>query len=113
MTVGPMFRHIPMVALTTLGLAGCGKGNDAPSAPASASAAPEASQAAAPSASASATVNTFGAPVGIPVDPAKVVKVVRAREPYKGPTGTLKGKVRVKGDAPPDTGVKIPAKCVD
>jgi hypothetical protein len=112
MTVGPMLRHLSLVGLAALGLAGCGKGDAGPTASASASSAPAASQAA-PTASATATVNTFGAPVGIPVEPAKVVKVVRAKEPYKGPTGTLRGKVRIKGDAPPDTGVKIPAKCVD
>ena len=51
-----------------------------------------------------------GIVVGIPVDPAEVAKVVnpKGEAPYSGPTGTLRGTIRITGDAPPDLAVKYP-----
>jgi hypothetical protein len=48
------------------------------------------------------------------VSPEKVAKVInpKGEAPYSGPTGTLKGRVRIKGDAPPETPITVPAgKC--
>lgn len=46
---------------------------------------------------------------------ASIARVVnpKAEDPYRGPTGTIKGVVTITGDAPPDTGVAIPSKCVE
>ena len=69
---------------------------------------------AAAAAAPSASVDPRGIPIGIPVSsPDKVVKVVNPlnEAPYSGPTGTLKGTVRIEGDPPEDTAVKIPSKC--
>ena len=73
-------------------------------APASSSAAPASASAAAPPPGA----------VGIPVAPERVAKVMnpKGQPSYSGPTGTLKGHVRIKGDPPPDTGIAFPTgKC--
>jgi hypothetical protein len=35
------------------------------------------------------------------------------KPPYAGPTATLKGRVRVEGDAPPPAGIKFDAKCTE
>ncbi|WP_438037068.1 hypothetical protein [Sorangium sp. So ce204] len=44
-------------------------------------------------------------------DVAKVMNPKR-RAPYSGPTGTLRGRVTIKGDPPPDTGLSFPiGKC--
>ncbi|MEP7120706.1 MAG: hypothetical protein ABJE95_07350 [Byssovorax sp.] len=101
-----------------LSLAACGNNASPDGAPAaSASAAvpaativPVASAAPAPAAS----VDTHGIPIGIPFPAAKVLEVVNPKgaAPYKGPTGTLKGTIRLEGDeAPAVTGLKIPSKC--
>jgi hypothetical protein len=54
-----------------------------------------------------------GAPassVAVPADPAKVAKVVNPKNqpPYSGPTGTLKGTVRMEGDPSPDSSITFP-----
>jgi len=52
--------------------------------------------------------------IGIPVPPAAIAKVVNPNneEPYKGPTATLRGIVRIKGDPPPNTNFTFPTgKC--
>lgn len=52
--------------------------------------------------------------VGVPLPPSAVAKVVNPNneEPYKGPTATLKGTVRIKGDPPPNTNLTFPTgKC--
>jgi hypothetical protein len=86
-------------------LAGCGKGNGAPAPSASASG----------SASADGGEDTYGVPIGGPINVAKVVAAVNPKHevPYAGPKGTLKGTVRIEGDPPPDTGLKFPDKCKD
>ncbi|MBK9263878.1 MAG: hypothetical protein IPM54_29255 [Polyangiaceae bacterium] len=72
-------------------------------------------EAAAPSAStAASSAPTTPFAVGIPVSPASVAKVVNpnGEEPYKGPTATLRGTVRIKGDPPPNTSFTFPSgKC--
>jgi hypothetical protein len=71
----------------------------------------------APSGSAAAASPSASAPkgvvVGIPVPPEKVAKEVNPNgaEPYSGPTGTIKGVVRIKGDPPPATDFSFPAGC--
>ena len=51
--------------------------------------------------------------VAIPVDLEKVsAEVNPKKEPaYNGPTGTLKGTIRIEGDAPPDIPVKLTKGC--
>jgi hypothetical protein len=52
--------------------------------------------------------------VGVPVPSESVAKVMnpKGEAPYSGPTGTLKGRVRIKGDPPPETGITVPVgKC--
>jgi hypothetical protein len=72
------------------------------------------STAAAPSASAVSAGPPSPFAVGIPLSPAAVGKVVNPNneEPYKGPTATLRGTVRIKGDPPPSTNFTFPPdKC--
>jgi hypothetical protein len=70
--------------------------------------APSGSAAASPSASA-----PKGVVVGIPAPPEVVAKEVNpnSAEPYSGPTGTIKGVVRIKGDPPPATDFSFPSGC--
>ena len=71
------------------------------------------------SASPSASVVAPAAPsapfgIGVPLPAANIAKVVNPNnaEPYKGPTATLRGTVRIKGDPPPNTNLTFPAdKC--
>jgi hypothetical protein len=79
----------------------------APSASASAAAA---AAPAAPGASASSDAT---ASAGGPLDPAAVAKVVNrdGDPPYAGPVGTLRGVVRMEGDASPDSDLRIPVGC--
>lgn len=83
-------------SLAGLALLGCGS-NSAGDAPASGSAN-------------AASTSIPGIVVGIPVDAADVAKVVNPKkeEPYTGPTGTLRGTIRISGDPPPDLAVKFP-----
>lgn len=101
-----------------LSLAACGNSaapDAAPSASGAASAAPTAPPPIATATAApSASVDTHGIPIGIPYPATKILAVVNPRgaAPYKGPTGTLKGTIRMEGDeAPTVTGLKIPSKC--
>jgi hypothetical protein len=103
-----------------LSLTACGNNaspDGAPAASASAAMATSAAPIAAASASApapSASVDTHGIPIGIPFPAAKVLETVNPKgaAPYKGPTGTLKGTIRMEGDeAPTVTGLKIPSRC--
>ena len=51
---------------------------------------------------------------GISLTSEEVVKVMNPKRqaPYSGPTGTLRGRVTIKGDPPPDTGLSFPiGKC--
>jgi hypothetical protein len=52
---------------------------------------------------------------GIPVPAEQISKTVNpeASQPYSGPTGAVRGTVRIKGDAPPvrPEAAKIPARC--
>lgn len=104
-TTKPAFLGAALLA------ASCNGGSSAtpaPSAtPSSLASAPVAS--AAPAASGSAP--SYATPDPIP--PEKVAAVVNPKgdKPYAGPTGVLRGVIRIKGDPPPDTGLKIPAKC--
>jgi hypothetical protein len=111
-TLIPIMRH----SLTLLGAAAlvvtsaCNK--DAPSNTASPSVSSSSTTAtiAAPSASAVAAGPPAPFAVGIPVPAANVGKVVNPNneEPYKGPTATLRGTVRIKGDPPPNTNHTFP-----
>jgi hypothetical protein len=105
-----------------LSLTACGNNaspDGAPAASASAAMATSAAPIAAASAAAaapapSASVDTHGIPIGIPFPAAKVLETVNPKgaAPYKGPTGTLKGTIRMEGDeAPTVTGLKIPSRC--
>lgn len=66
-------------------------------------------------ASASASVETWGVPIGIPGDEprAKVIEALNPKhvKPYAGPVGTLKGRVRMEGEPPPDTKLTFQARC--
>jgi hypothetical protein len=94
-----------LAILGALALVGC-KGSDATPAPAG-----SASAALAPSASAPTAADVAKRPT--PLDPADVAKVVnpKGEAPYAGPTGTLRGTIRIEGDPPPETGLKFPEGC--
>jgi hypothetical protein len=100
---------LPLVSLASL--VGCDHPGPTPAPSASGSAHPAGAGSAA--ASAKVPVETFGVPVGIPGDAAKIVEAVNRRhdKPYDGPKGTLKGRLRMEGDAPPDTNLKFQASC--
>ncbi|MFT3769993.1 MAG: hypothetical protein QM820_31585 [Minicystis sp.] len=93
-------------ALLGLTLAGC-ESKPAPPAPAASA------SSAAPAPSGSAAVETYGVQVVIPGDAKRVVDAVNPKheKPYAGPKGTLKGRVRIEGDPPPDTNLKFPPNC--
>ena len=105
-----MLSSAPMRTTWLLALAlvaGC-KGQGAPD-PTAASASAVASV---PSPPASASNRV--AATGTPLPPEKVAAVVNPKgaAPYAGPSGTLKGTIRIKGDPPPATEHKFPAdKC--
>jgi hypothetical protein len=54
-------------------------------------------------------------PLGVPVTAASVAAAInpRGEAPYSGPTGTLRGTIRIKGDPPPDTGLSFPPQCAE
>jgi hypothetical protein len=96
-------RTLPLALFLAFPLAGCGnKPSPTP-----------AVDSAAPAPGASAAVETFGVPVGVPGDVKKIVDAVNPKHeaPYAGPWATLKGRVRIEGDAPPDTNLKFPPNC--
>jgi hypothetical protein len=93
--------------LSVLGVLGCQGGKPTTEGAAS-------SAAAASAAAASTPVSSAAAAAGTPVSPEVVAKVMNPKQqaPYSGPTGTLRGHVRIKGDPPPDTGHSFPVgKC--
>lgn len=96
-------RTIALLGAAAL-LPACSKGPPEPG--------PAASSSAGATGSAS-SASTSATPIGIPGDPESVISVVNAKHlpPYAGPTGTLKGRVRIEGDPPPDTNLKFPEKC--
>ncbi|WP_437693996.1 hypothetical protein [Sorangium sp. So ce176] len=98
-----------------LGAIGCQGGNTTGGSPAG-SAAPAASAAAsaAPAAgSAAAAASAMQAPeLSLTSESVLAVMNPKRRAPYSGPTGTLRGRVTIKGDPPPDTGLSFPVgKC--
>lgn len=101
----------PWLFATSLlvGAAGCGGGGGEGKGTAPSGSAAQAVASASASASAKPVV-----PVAVPIPPEVVAKVVnpKGEAPYSGPTGTLKGRVRIKGDAPPDAELSFPVgKC--
>lgn len=87
-----------------------------PTATPSSSAAPAApsAPALAPAASASANTAPPPYPVAVPVSAEAVGKVVNPNneKPYSGPTATLRGVIRIKGDEAPTAGQRFPVgKC--
>lgn len=106
---------VTSTALFGLALAGCDSKPSAPGSAASASAvASAASSVHAPSTAVSARV-VDGVPVALAGDELakKVVDAVNPKhdKPYAGPTGTLRGKIRIEGDPPPDTKLQFPPNC--
>ena len=67
---------------------------------------------AAASGSASAAPLPPGLVVGVPYPADRIAKVVnpKSEPPYTGPTGTLRGVIKITGDAPPELPVQLPAK---
>lgn len=57
--------------------------------------------------------STDAAWIGIPKSSTEVLGVINksGREPYAGPTGTLKGRVTITGDAAPDVEWSYPPEC--
>ncbi len=55
----------------------------------------------------------YGLPPISGLDPAKVAKILNPKgdKPYQGPTGTLTGMVKLKGDPPPTTSFKYRKHC--
>lgn len=62
-----------------------------------------------PTASASAAPKNVV--VGVPFPADRIAKAVNPKdeEPYSGPKGTLRGTIRITGDAPPELNVKLPS----
>lgn len=88
--------------------------DDAEGPPAAESAASTSAPAASGASSAAASASSSAAPVdvvvGVPYPAEKIGKVVNPRNvaKYSGPTGTLRGTVRIQGDPPPDVAVTLP-----
>ncbi len=89
---------------------GCG---DASQTGGAASAAPSGSSGGAPSASPSAEPPPPW--VGIDRTRAEVEKVINPKgaEPYRGPTGTLRGRITIVGDPPPKLALAFPDDCAE
>ncbi|KYF63236.1 hypothetical protein BE15_24305 [Sorangium cellulosum] len=98
-----------------LGAIGCQGGNTTGGSPAgSAAPAASATASAAPAAgSAAAAASAMQAPeLSLTSESVLAVMNPKRRAPYSGPTGTLRGRVTIKGDPPPDTGLSFPVgKC--
>lgn len=101
-------------------LAGCGEGSPPQAGSASApvgSAAPSAVAVGSGSAAAAASaVPVDVVPwVGIPKPVEEVEKVLNPRgdKPYEGKTGTLRGKITIKGDPPPDVKLELTSECAE
>lgn len=112
--------ELASLVLAGLALVGCGEASQPQSGSASAqltstaaSAASVTSGTAAPVASA---IPVDVVPwVGIPKPVEEVEKVInpKGEKPYAGKTGTLKGKITIKGDPPPDVKLELPPECAD
>jgi hypothetical protein len=69
--------------------------------------------------SAGAAPSGSGAPppfaLGVPYPAASVAAVInpKGEPPYTGPTGTLRGTIRVKGDPAPDMKLSFPSQCAE
>src|SRR5262245_62073930 len=52
-------------------------------------------------------------PLGVPVLAASVAAAInpKGEQPYSGPSATLRGTIRIKGDPPPDSGLSFPPQC--
>lgn len=106
-----------LVGLTCLALPACsnrGQTSTATTSSASsASAAPSSATTTGAASPAASAVNLHGIALGIPAPADKVVAILdpKGDEPYSGPTGTLRGVVRISGDPSPETGVTFPPKC--
>lgn len=96
--------------LGLVGLAGCG---DASQPGGAASASPSGSSVGAPSASVSAEPPPPW--IGIDRTRAEVEKVINPKgaEPYRGPTGTLRGRITIVGDPPPKLTQAFPEECAE
>jgi hypothetical protein len=97
-----------LVAVTAV--LGCETKSSSGDKPASAAAAASGSAAAAAESDAPASTSTIGAPVAIPRPASEVAKIInpKGEAPYHGPSGTLKGTIRIQGDPPPDTDLQFP-----
>ncbi|WP_437604061.1 hypothetical protein WMF28_21020 [Sorangium sp. So ce590] len=104
-------------SVALLGALGCQGGNTGGGSPAGSAAPAESAAPAGSAASAGAAGSAQAAPAAlstISLTSEAVLKVMnpRGRAPYSGPTGTLRGRVTIKGDPPPDTGLSFPiGKC--
>jgi hypothetical protein len=111
------------LALVTLlsGCSGCGKDAPAPgdwstgAVPAPTAAGSVATETGAAGDAGPRDENTYGAPNGANIPAEKLVHALNRKRipPYAGPMGTLKGRVRIEGDPPPDTGLKFPQRCTE
>lgn len=105
-------RSITVALAGACALTACSSSSPTP-APGSSSGSPSASAPA--SASAKPPVETYGLAISPPFDAAKVMGVLDPdhKPPYAGPTATLRGRVRMEGDASPPSGLKFNAKCTE
>lgn len=99
-----LLQTLALAAVTSGILAGCDDEKPAPTP------APSASAAAAP---VSAAPSATSAPVAVPLPRAEVEKTLNPKgdKPYDGATGTLKGRITIKGDPPPDTEFRYDPDC--
>lgn len=109
-----MSRVVKCALVLSALVAGCGQPQSSPTSSASASGATNAPPVA-PGASGSAEPEDTG-PVWMGLKQrteAQVAAVINPenKAPYAGKTATLRGTIRIEGDAPPDTTLKIPAGC--
>jgi hypothetical protein len=89
---------------------GCGSGDAQP--PAGSTTAASSAPAPTVAATATATAAPVDVVLGVPYPPEKIAKVVNPKNAarYTGPTGTLRGMVRIQGDPPPDVAVNLPSR---
>jgi hypothetical protein len=123
--VGPQPHQAVMasrlVVGLVVGLAACGETPAQPLASSASAPAVAESAAAVPPAGSSTPqpANTLALPVdpvpwvGIPKTVEEVEKVINPNgdKPYAGKTGTLKGKITIKGDPPPEVKLEFPKEC--
>lgn len=97
-------------ALVLAGLTGCGDPGQPGGAVSAAPGGPSAS-----TASASASAQPLPPWIGIDRSRAEVEKVINPKgaEPYRGPTGTLRGRITIVGDPPPKLRQAFPEDCAE